>query len=254
MKQKPDEYLIPGFNAVFEALSRKADVLSEVWISAERRSKRSRAVLDLATEKGVRVCRKKAEEMNSRLAGSAHQGFAALARAPKYVGLEDLARAGTGPGEYRLLVAADHITDEGNLGALIRTSCFFGAQGLVIPRDRSAGLSRRVIKNSTGSSLFLPTAQVTNLARTLDTLIHQGFWVIGAAGEAATSVYDFDWKRDLVLVVGREDRGITQNVRNRCHDLVAIPGTGGAESLNVSVAAGVILSEIRRQWLLKTKQ
>jgi 23S rRNA (guanosine2251-2'-O)-methyltransferase len=234
-------------------LTRKADDVIEVWIAADRQSKRCRTVQALAAEKGLPVRHVRIDEMNARLSGLPHQGFAALARAPKYVELEGLFEKAGHTTAERLVLAADHITDEGNLGALIRAASFFGADGLVIPKDRSAGLGGRVIKNSAGSSLFLPVSRVVNLARALDILAREGFWIIGAAGEAGTSVYDFDWKRDVVLVMGREDRGITPNVRSRCHELVAIPGSGQTESLNVSVAAGVILSEIRRQtWLTRT--
>jgi tRNA G18 (ribose-2'-O)-methylase SpoU len=88
---------------------------------------------------------------------------------------------------------------------------------------------------------------VVNLARSLDHLREKGFWIIGAAGEARESVHEFDWKRDLVLVLGSEDKGLSRSVRGRCHELVRIPGGGRVESLNISVAAGVILSEILRQ-------
>jgi len=151
-----------------------------------------------------------------------------------------------GPG-YALIVAADHITDEGNLGALIRTSAFFGADGLILPKDRSAKVTVRVSKRSSGAFIHLPVAQVVNLGRTLDQLDKEGFWIIGASEEGTESIYQFDWRRNLVLVLGSEDRGLSPSVRSRCHQIVSIPHAGPVASLNVAVASGVILYEIARQ-------
>ncbi|MDP6179806.1 MAG: RNA methyltransferase, partial [Desulfatiglandales bacterium] len=148
---------------------------------------------------------------------------------------------------HALIVAADHITDEGNLGALIRTGVFFGAHGLVLPKDRSASVSERVKKRSSGAYVHLPVARVVNLGRTLDILIKKGFWIIGAAGDSLGSIYQFDWNRDLVLVLGSEEKGLSRTVRSRCHQLVGIPSYGHVSSLNISVAGGIILSEIVRQ-------
>jgi 23S rRNA (guanosine2251-2'-O)-methyltransferase len=148
-----------------------------------------------------------------------------------------------------LLIAADHITDEGNLGALIRTAVFYGADGLVLPKDRSAAVSGKVLKRSSGTYVHLPVSRVVNLARALDLLARRGFWIVGAAGDGSESIYRFDWNRDLVLVLGNEMRGLGRSVRQRCHQVVRIPSPGLTVSLNVSVAGGVILSEIYRQRL-----
>lgn len=145
------------------------------------------------------------------------------------------------------MLAVDHITDEGNLGAIIRTAAFFGVHGLILPKDRSARVTSRVMKNSAGGYAHVPVSVVVNLGRALDDLKEEGFWIIGAAGEGRESIYTFDWKRDLVLVLGNEEKGISQGIRKRCHELVNIPESGPIQALNVSVAAGVILSEITRQ-------
>jgi len=147
---------------------------------------------------------------------------------------------------HSLLIAADHITDEGNLGALIRTAAFFGVHGLIIPKDRSASVTSRVLKRSSGAFLHLPIAQVVNMGRALDILEKKGFWIIGASGDGVESIYQFDWKRSLVLVLGNEQKGLSRAARKRCQQVVRIPSPGQVESLNVGVAAGVILSEIIR--------
>lgn len=165
-----------------------------------------------------------------------------------YSNLEETARAAIDKAHGRaLLLVADHITDEGNLGALIRTGAFFGADGLILPKDRSASVSPSVMKRTAGAFGVIPVCKVVNLPRALDLLVEMGFWIIGASGESAQSVYQFDWKRETALILGNEERGLTDVVRKRCHSVVGIPRVGRVESLNVSVAAGVILGEIRRQ-------
>ncbi len=248
MTPKPKPSLIPGYRAVREALLGGSASVKEIWLSKGRRSTRIVEIEALARECGVPVHRKDSGELDEALPGLPHQGMAAVAaRGPGYSDLEDLIEASMAAPWRGLLVAADHITDEGNLGALIRAAVFFGAEGLVLPRDRCAGLSPRVLKRSSGALLRLSVARVVNLGRALEQLAEAGFWIVGAAGEADTSIYEFDWARDAVLVLGREDKGLTRNVRNKCHALVSVPGVGGVDSLNVAVAAGVILSEIRRQ-------
>jgi len=254
MSRKAAEYMIPGFHAVCEALSRTSTRVAEVWIAGEGTSGRAGKIQELAMAAKVplRFCTE--DDLSRRLPGVAHQGFAAVAAAPSYRDLDELLATLRGNMGSRLLIAADHITDEGNLGALIRTALFFGADGLVLPRDRSAGLSEGVAKRSAGASLLLPVARVVNMARALDDLDQEGFWIIGAAGDGRTDIYTFDWNRDTVLVVGREDRGLTQNARSRCHEIVAVPGSGRMESLNVAVAAGAVLSEISRQRRMRKRE
>jgi len=116
-----------------------------------------------------------------------------------------------------------------------------------LPKDRSAKISVNMIKRSAGTYVHLPVARVVNLARALDKLKKRGFWIIGAAGESKESIYKFEWKRDLILILGNEYRGLSPLIKDKCHQLVSIPSLGKAEALNVSVAAGVILSEIIRQ-------
>jgi 23S rRNA (guanosine2251-2'-O)-methyltransferase len=232
---------------VKETLLRAPDKLREVWVGVNRKGARAEEIAALSTEKGVPVCFKDLSEIEAVAPGAAHQGFVALAEAFVYTDLEDLlARSRQAPGGA-LLLAADHITDEGNLGALIRTSAFFGVHGLILPKDRSAQVTGKLLKRTSGAYASLPIAQVVNLGRALDFLSEQDLWIIGAAGEARESIHAFDWDRDVVLVLGSESRGLTRSVRERCHALVKIPGSGQVESLNVSVAGGVILSEILRQ-------
>jgi 23S rRNA (guanosine2251-2'-O)-methyltransferase len=222
------QHLIPGYRPVLEALLSSRIRILEIWIREGKEGTRVKDVISAAAEKSIPVSYKSGREMDHLLQGVAHQGVAALA------------------GEA-LILAADHITDEGNLGALVRTGTFFGADGLVLPKDRSASISAGIIKRSSGALVNLPVARVVNLGRTLTTLKEKGFWIIGTAGESRDSIYDFDWKRNLVLVMGSEGKGLSPLIRGICDQIVRIPGSGRVESLNVSVAAGAVLSEIQRQ-------
>jgi 23S rRNA (guanosine2251-2'-O)-methyltransferase len=240
-------HLIPGFHAVKEVLLSGEIRVDELWVSAGKRSVRVREILHIAGEKRIPVQFKKESVLDDLMPGIAHQGIVALAEKYTYFDLDFIIDVSLRDSGYALIVAGDHITDEGNLGALIRTAVFFGAEGMILPKDRSASVTERVRKRSSGAYLHLPVARVVNMGRALDILDKKGFWIIGAAGESPESIYQFDWKRDLVLVLGSENRGLSRSIRERCHQLVGIPPKGYLGSLNISVAAGIILSEIVRQ-------
>jgi 23S rRNA (guanosine2251-2'-O)-methyltransferase len=244
-KNRP--HLIPGLHSVKEALVSDRIKVHEIWISEGRDPARTREILEIARQKRIPVLSKKTDHLNDALPDTAHQGIIAVAGEFTYIEVEDLIDQSKNRQGHGLLIASDHITDEGNLGALIRTAVFFGAQGIIIPKDRSAQITHTVMKRSAGTYLNIPVARIINLSRALDILTEAGFWIIGAAGESAESIYTFDWQRDIVLVLGSEDKGLSHMTRNKCHQVVGIPASGNAESLNVSVACGVILSEIVRQ-------
>ncbi len=244
---KKTSYLIPGFHAVRETLIQGRIPILEVWISEGKKSTRSGEILELAGDRGISVNFKKAAELSHLMPGMAHQGIMALAEKFTYSDLEQVTDISIQDQDRALLIAADHITDEGNLGAMIRTAAFFSAHGLILPKDRSAKVTANVLKRSSGACAYLPIIRVVNLGRTLDLLKKKGFWIVGTSGESPESVYQCDWNRDLVLILGNEHKGISRTIRKRCHQLIGIPAPGHMESLNVSVAAGVILSEISRQ-------
>lgn len=236
-----------------EALASAQVRLVEIWVREGREDSRAGEIRERASERGIPLLFKNAAEMETLLPGLAHQGMAAVGGEFVYSELEGIAGRSRGRPGRGLIVAADHITDEGNLGALVRTCAFFGVQGLVLPKDRAAAITAQVMKRSSGALLHLPVARVVNLGRALESLAEEGFWVLGTAGEAAESVYGFDWLRDLVLVLGSEEKGLSPLIRSRCHQLLAIPRQGTEASLNVSVAAGVVLSEIARQRMSLTE-
>lgn len=238
--------VISGINAVKENL-RECKGIVELLIARGRKIERMREILDIAREKRIPIRFKDRIYLDKILPNFSHQGVIAILCNYSYFHLEDLIKIAIGSKKRGLLLIADHLTDTGNLGSLIRTAEFFGVQGLILPRDRSASITDTVHKRSAGGSAYLPVARVVNLARTLRQLADEGLWIVGAAGESKTKIYEFDWNRDLALVLGSEGRGLSRVLRDQCHHLVSIPRLGHLNSLNVSVAAGTILSEIVRQ-------
>jgi 23S rRNA (guanosine2251-2'-O)-methyltransferase len=238
--------VISGINAVKENL-REGKGIAELLVSRGRKIERLREILDMAREKGIPIRFKERPYLNKISSDLCHQGVIAILSNYSYFPLEDLIKGALVGKDKGLLLVADHITDTGNLGSLIRTAEFFGAQGLILPRDRSASITGTVHKRSAGGSAYLPVVRVVNLARTLKHLKDEGLWIVGAEVEGKTNIYEFDWNRDLVLVFGSEGKGLSRVVKDRCHHLVSIPRFGHLNSLNVSVAAGIILSEIARQ-------
>jgi len=239
--------IVPGYHAVREALLKSLPTVESLWVVPGRRSGRIEEIRLLAGQRGIPIVEVRASELDRLAPGVVHQGVALSVGEFTYTPLEDLIEEPAAGCESRLILALDHITDEGNFGAIIRTAAFFGVEAIVIPRDRSVRVTPSVLKRSSGAHFLVPVSRVVNLSRGLDLLKRAGFWIMGAAGESTISLYDFDWTVPVVLLLGNERKGLGVAVRKRCDGLVSIPGTGGVESLNVSVAAGVLLAEITRQ-------
>lgn len=238
--------IICGINAVTETL-RKGKEIVEIFVARGRKVGRAREILDLAAERDIPIRFKERAYLDKVSSNTSHQGVVAVLSRYTYCTVDDLMNIALSRKSKGLLVVADHIIDPGNLGSLIRTAEFFGVQGLIIPKDRSASITDIVHKRSAGGTAYLPVVRVVNLARILRKLAGKGFWIVGAEGQGETSIYQFDWDRDVVIVLGSEDKGLSKVVSDRCHHTVRIPKLGHIESLNVSVAAGIILYEIARQ-------
>lgn len=238
--------IICGINAITETLRKKKEII-EIFLARGRRIERAREILDLARARNIPIRFKERAYLDRVSHGTSHQGVVAVLGSYAYCTVDNLLEIALSQRCKGLLVVADHIIDPGNLGSLIRTAEFFGVQGLIIPKDRSASITDIVHKRSAGGTAYLPVARVVNLARILERLADHGFWIVGADGEAETSIHRFDWDRDVTIVLGSEGKGLSRIVRDRCHHLVRIPRLGHLESLNVSAAAGIILYEITRQ-------
>ena len=236
---------IYGLNAVSEAIKARGRAFHWVGLAKERHDLRLQRIIEECRKLGVPVRFLQRTELD-RLAGNgAHQGVVAVTSAKQYSGLEDVVEAKRG--EHSLIVVLDGIEDPHNLGAIIRTADAAGADGVVIPERRAAGVTGTVTKTSAGASEHLPIARVTNIARSVEELKDRNIWVVGL-DERGSQTYDaIDYKMDCAIVLGAEGKGVHDLVAKKCDFLVSIPMLGKVSSLNVSVAAGVVLYEVVRQ-------
>lgn len=236
--------LIYGLLPVTEALRANSRRVDKILLAEGVREHRFDEIYDLARAGGVRVERVPREHL-SRLAGddANHQGVAAIAAAAEYVPVEEIFES-TGDA---LIVVLDGVEDPRNLGAVLRTAECAAADGVIIPERRAVGLTETVAKSSAGASEHVKVAKVSNLNRLIEDLKRRGIWVVGTSGDAETRYTDWDWKQPSALVLGAEGGGLHRLVRENCDVLVKIPMYGKIDSLNVSVAAGVVLFEARRQ-------
>jgi 23S rRNA (guanosine2251-2'-O)-methyltransferase len=242
-------HLIYGINSVAEALKARGRAFEYVSIAKERHDLRLQRIIEECRRIGLPV-RFVARAELDRMAGNvAHQGIVAVSSAKQYSDLDDVITAKRGV--YSLVLVLDGVEDPHNLGAIVRTADAAGVDGLVIPERRAAGVSGTVTKVSAGATAHLPIAKVTNIARTLEDLKAQNLWTVGL-DERATQTYDsIDYNMNCALVLGAEGKGIHDLVSKKCDFLVSIPMLGKVPSLNVSVAAGVVLYEIVRQRRIK---
>lgn len=238
--------LVYGQHAVREAAAYDPAGVEAVWVERGRRDSRLERLLDKLARRGVPVERVQRRELDRLADGGSHQGVVLRYSGTPARGegeLADLLEAEPEP----LLLVLDQVQDPHNLGACMRSAAAAGAHGVIAPRDRAAALSPAVHKTAAGAVQRVPFYQVTNLARALRQLQDAGVVVLGAAGEAAAPCYSADLRGPLALVLGGESDGMRRLTRERCDRLVAIPMPGAMESLNVSVAAGVLLFEAVRQ-------
>ena len=244
--------IIYGRQPVLAALRQKGSPLEEILVAEGLGGRTFAEVRDLARSAGVRLKQVPRAALDRLCRTANHQGVAARRAVFAYQELEELLAGLAGLPEPALLVVADSLTDPMNLGNLCRSALAAGAHGLIIPKDRAAGVTGAVIKAAAGALEFLPVCRVTNLAETLKRLKEDNLWVVGAEAGASQSLYNADLTVPLTLVIGGEDTGIRPRVRQQCDLLVAIPFASQAvSSLNAASAGAVALFEIRRQRLAK---
>ncbi|MGH9815659.1 MAG: 23S rRNA (guanosine(2251)-2'-O)-methyltransferase RlmB [Candidatus Acidiferrales bacterium] len=234
-----------GIHAVKEALE-AGRALERVVVARGKGGERVQEIVELARRRGVPVRFEERAQLD-RLAGSSqHQGVVALGAAKRVTTLEDLVAATAGKAS-RLVVLLDGVEDPHNLGAVIRSALAAGADGVAMPERRAAGLTDVVGRASAGALEHLPVARVGNLARAMEELKEAGYWLIGLDESAERSYTDADFTGAVGIVMGGEGKGLHELTRKRCDYLVSIPTVGPVRSLNVSVAAGVVLFEVVRQ-------
>ena len=236
------EQIIYGRNAVTEAL-RSGSAIDTVYI--QRGAGGLGKLVALAKESGAVVKDVSADRLDELTAGAKHGGVAAAAAAAQYVQLEDILAVSREKGTPPFIIIADEIQDPHNLGAIIRTAEAAGADGVIIPKRRSAGLTSTVFKTSAGAASWLKAARVPNLVDAIKTLKEHGIWVYGAEadGEPFRSA---DLSGPAALVIGSEGNGLGRLVRENCDKILSIDMYGKINSLNASVSAGILMYEIVR--------
>jgi 23S rRNA (guanosine2251-2'-O)-methyltransferase len=234
-----------GIHAVEEALAARGRKFEYIAVASGRGDARLEKIHQLCRASGIPV-RSVPRDHLTRMAKTAnHQGVVAVTAEKQYGDLDDLLR--NQRGARRFLLVLDGVEDPHNLGAIIRTAEGAGADGIVIPERRAVGVTATVVKASAGASEYLPIAKVTNINRAIEELKAQNIWTVGL-DERGTQHYDqLDYKMDCALVMGAEGHGLHEQVRKKCDFLVSIPMLGKVPSLNVSVAAAVVMYEVARQ-------
>lgn len=241
-----------GTNPVYEALNSGREI-DKILILEGARHSRLGQIISLAKRRGIHYStanRKKLDELSE---GVNHQGVLAFAAAHEYSSVEDILELAKKKGESPFIIIAEGLSDPHNLGGIIRSANAAGAHGVIIPKNRSVGLTGTVAKVSAGALEYTPVARVTNISATIEDLKKEGLWIAGTALEGSVPHYEADLTGALAIVIGSEGAGLSRLVREKCDFLVKIPMLGLAESLNASVAAGVLMYEAVRQRLLKEK-
>ena len=241
------EFTIEGRNAVLEAF-RSGRTIDKLYVldgcqdgpilSIKREAARHGSLIKYVTK----------ERLDQISETGKHQGVIASAAAYEYAQVEDILQKAKEKGEPPFVFLLDNIEDPHNLGAIIRTANLAGAHGVIIPRNRAVGLTATVAKASAGALNYTPVAKVTNLGQTIENLKKEGLWFV-CADMGGTSMYQLDLKGPIGLVIGNEGNGVGRLVKEKCDFIASIPMKGDIDSLNASVAAGVLAYEIVRQRL-----
>ena len=243
------EFTIEGRNAVLEAF-RSGKTIDKLFVldgcqdgpvkSIIREAKKTDTIINFVDK-----------ERLDRLVGTGHhQGVVAQAAAYEYAEVEDILKAAKDKGEAPFIFILDEIEDPHNLGAIIRTANQAGAHGVIIPKRRAVGLTATVAKTSAGAINYTPVAKVTNISKTIEDLKKQGMWFV-CADMDGTTMYDLNLTGPIGLVIGNEGSGVGRLVKEKCDFVASIPMKGDIDSLNASVAAGVLAYEIVRQRMTK---
>ncbi|MFD0590885.1 23S rRNA (guanosine(2251)-2'-O)-methyltransferase RlmB [Paenibacillus sp. GCM10027627] len=244
--EENQEELIAGKHPVLEAL-RSGREINKIWIADGAQKSLTQPITAEAKKQGIIVQFVDKRKLDGMAAGVAHQGVIAQAAAFEYVEVEELLDRAKSRGEMPFILLLDEIEDPHNLGSILRTAECTGAHGVIIPKRRSAGLTATVLKTSAGAAEHVPVARVTNLAQTIDKLKEAGVWVAGTDVSAKQDVYKTKFDMPLAIVIGNESKGMGRLIKEKCDFLVKLPMLGQLNSLNASVAAGVLMYEVVRQ-------
>lgn len=244
-KELVTESKIEGRNAVLEAF-RSGKSIDKLYVLDGCQDGPVRTIVREARKKDTILNFVTRERLDQISETGHHQGVIAVVAAYSYSTVEEILQKAKEKGEAPFLILLDNIEDPHNLGAIIRTANLAGAHGVIIPKNRAVGLTATVARTSAGALNYTPVAKVTNLARTIENLKKEGIWFV-CADMGGTQMYDLDLKGAVGLVIGNEGNGVSKLVREKCDFIASIPMQGNIDSLNASVAAGVLAYEIVRQ-------
>lgn len=243
-----EEFTIEGRNAVIEAF-RSGKPIDKVFIQDGLQDGPVQTIKREAKKQDTMVKFVTKERLDQMSETGKHQGVIAYAAAYEYAEVSDIMDAARAKGEAPFVFILDNIEDPHNLGAIIRTANLAGAHGVIIPKNRAAGLTATVARTSAGALNYTPVARVTNIAKTIEDLKKEGMWFV-CADMGGTTMYDLNLKGSIGLVIGNEGEGVGRLVKEKCDYIASIPMKGDIDSLNASVAAGVLAYEIVRQRML----
>ncbi|MGZ8216444.1 23S rRNA (guanosine(2251)-2'-O)-methyltransferase RlmB [Methylomagnum sp.] len=242
---------VAGLHAAESALEHSPDKIVTAWLDDRRGA--DRRLADIAhrlAAQGITAQPTGKSRLDALAEGHHHQGIVLELIVPGELGETDLRKALENPVGLPFFLVLDHAQDPHNLGACLRTADAAGIQGVVLTKDQSVGMTPTVAKVASGAAETVPIYRVTNLARAMDWMKDSGLWLVGAAGEAERTVYELDLVMPLAVVMGAEGKGLRRLTRERCDLLAKIPMAGQVESLNLSVATGVMLFEaVRQRWV-----
>lgn len=236
-----------GIHAVQAALEYSPNNIRRAWVDSQRLDARLKPVLDDLAALGIQAEKTDRKKLDRMADGKSHQGIVVAVELPGMLSEDQLKHDVHALTESAFYLILDQVQDPHNLGACLRSADAVGAHGIIVTKDNAAGITPTVCKVASGAAETVPVYQVTNLARTLRWLKEQNIWIMGTAGEAEQTIFDMKLDMPLAIVMGAEGTGMRHLTRQHCDFLVKIPMTGQVESLNVSVAAGVMLYEVFRQ-------
>jgi len=242
--------LLYGMNSVLEALRAGKRAIDSISLLESARPERMKELIELARERRIPIHRVPRFDLDRNFGEARHQGVFARVAAARYAdpdSLLDTLESKVGTPDPPFVLGLDGIEDPRNLGSILRSADCAGVHGVFVPERRATGLTDVVAKVAAGALEYVPVARVTNLVRLIEQLKERNIWVVGATGDAKASYTEWDWKQPSAIMLGNEGHGLHRLVRETCDTLVRIPVVGHLDSLNVSVAAGVLLYEARRQ-------
>ena len=245
MNNQQNENLIEGRNAVLEAF-RAGRTVDRLYVQQGLQDGPVMTILREAKKTDAIISRVSKERLDQMSSTGKHQGVAAIVAAFSYAEVSDMLEKARQKGEDPFLFILDNIEDPHNLGAIIRTANLVGAHGVIIPKRRAAGLTAAAVRASAGAVHYTPVARVTNITSTIESLQKEGLWFVCADMDGEV-MYRQNLKGPIGLVIGSEGSGVSRLVREKCDYTASIPMKGDIDSLNASVAAGVLAFEIRRQ-------